>query len=501
MFIDTLIIGNGFAGRTVASALKGESLIVERGETFNIFDRRQRFMAMEKANRHDALIRRSYESKHAFNVPEKLPSDCASEYILVDGGCSNHWGGLSFRLTENVFSKQDSDFPWPFSFQDIKPFYEAAEGLLRISADAKDPEDRHPRAQIKGGAKWHDALGPYFPSAYIGAQAHNLSAESSGGQGQCLGAGDCELCPMDAKTRSLHVQANTKVLNGVMVDRLRFEGDKAVEAICMTEEGPLSIRFNRVVIAAHGVESLKLLWKSNLPAGTPKELLGHHYQDHAVAELACVLPGASIPFFQVNTAAQVVIPELSGEHDGIEYTTLALMTPPNETALAGSLDIDKVNAWKINEAVTEMGSTLSLYVLLEIPPEWDVSLSYADGKVSMDTTGYHQNKIRYNQIVADIYAKMEAVGVRPVRSAEQKHYMNAMGTHHLVGMLGMGNGPRAVVDGDFLLKGASNVRIAGSSLFPRCGSRNPTVTVVATSLMLAEKLNAQSAAALISKAG
>lgn len=306
---------------------------------------------------------------------------------------------------------------------------------------------------------------------------------------------------MDAKTRSLHVQTKTQVLNGVMVDRLRFEGDKAAEAICITGDGPLSIRFNRVIIAAHGVESLKLLWKSNLPDATPSDLLGHHYQDHAVAELACVLPGAKIPFLQVNTAAQVVIPELSGEHDGIEYTTLALMTPPNEAALAGSLDIAKVNAWDLEGAVRDMSSTLGLYVLLEIPPEWDVSLSYAGGKVSMDTAGYHKNKVRYNGVIASIYRKMEALGVRPIRSAEQKHYMNAMGTHHLVGVLSMGDGPRAVVDVDFKLKGTSNVRIAGSSLFPRCGSRNPTVTVVATSLMLAEKLNAEASESLTTRAG
>ncbi len=500
MFIDTLIIGNGFAGRTVANVLMGESLIVERGEKFNIFERRQRFLEMDKTNRHDALIRRSYESKHAFNVPEQMPKDCASEYILVDGGCSNHWGGLSFRLSENMFASQAGDFPWPFSYQAIQPYYSRAESLLRISADPKDPEGRNPRAAIKGVEKWHQAMGPYFPAAYIGAQAHNLSSDTSEGQGQCLGAGDCALCPMDAKTRSLHVRSNTRVLNGVMVDRLRFEGGKAVEAICITEQGPLTIGFNRVIIAAHGVESLKVLWKSNLPSSTPAHLLGHHYQDHAVAELACQLPGSAIPFLQVNTAAQVVIPELSGEVDGIEFTTLALMTPPNEVAVAAALDVERINAWDLEGAIKDMSSVLSLYVLLEIPPEWDISLSYSDGKVSMDTAGYHKNKVRYNGVIDSIYRKMEALGVKPLRSAEQKHYMNAFGTHHLVGMLSMGEGPRAVVGSDFKLKGTENVSIAGSALFPRCGSRNPTVTVVATSLILAEKLNAERGDSVITRA-
>lgn len=501
MFIDTLIIGNGFSGRTVASALIGETLIVERGEKFNIFERRQRFLQMDKTNRHDALIRRSYESKHAFNVPEQMPKDCASEYILVDGGCSNHWGGLSFRLSENVFTSEAGEALWPFTFQELKPYYSRAETLLRISADPKDPDGRNPRAEIKGVELWHSALGNYFPLAYIGAQAHNLSADTFEGQGQCLGAGDCELCPLDAKTRSLHVQTSARVLNGVMVDRLRFEGDTAVEAICVTEDGPLNIRFSRVIVAAHGVESLKVLWKSNLPESTPANLLGHHYQDHAVVELACVLPGASIPFLQVNTAAQVVIPELSGQHDGVEYTTLALMTPPNQAALAAALDLDKINDWNLEGAIRDMGSTLSLYVLLEIPPEWDVSLSYSGGKVSMNTDGYHKNKARYDGVVASIYQKMEALGVQPLPAAEQKHYMNAMGTHHLVGMLSMGDGPRAVVDADFKLKGAHNVFVAGSSLFPRCGSRNPTVTVVATSLMLAEKVNVEVSKSLLTRVG
>lgn len=489
MFVDTLIIGNGFAGRTIASRLGGQRLIVERGEKFNIFDRRVRFNEMEKSNRHDALIRQAYMSKHAFNVPVDLPEECASDYILVDGGCSNHWGGLSFRLSENVFQRNGKGFDWPFSYHEVLPYYRTAERLLRISADSKDPDDRQSVGQLKGVESWHQALGPYFPNAYIGAQAHNLSSESSSGQGYCVGAGDCELCPMDAKTRSLHINSDCQVLNEVLVKHLRFEGEKAVEAICETPDGSLSIKFNRVVIAAHGVESLKLLWNSNLPSGVPREFMGHYYQDHAVAELACVLTGVKIPFFQINTAAQVIIPELSGELKGVEYTTLGLMTPANENALAESLDLNEINKWQVAGAISQLASTLSLYVLLEIPPEWDVSLNYNAGKIGMDSAGYHRNKYIYDEVIQEIYKKMQELDVVPVKAAEQLHYRHAFGTHHLVGMLNMSDGERGVVDADFTLKGSSNVYVAGSALFPRCGSRNPTVTVVALGLMLADKIN------------
>lgn len=497
MFIDTLIIGNGFAGRALASKIHGEFLIVERGEKFNIFERRKHFNEMEAPDRHHALIRDAYASKHSFNVPTKLSQDCNSDYILIDGGCSNHWGGLSLRLSENVFVKRDGNFAWPFSYQDIKPFYSQAEQLLRICADPVDPEGRDARGEIKGASKWRAALAPYFPKAYIGAQSHNLSPDDAHNQGICMGAGDCELCPMDAKTRSLHIKIGGQVLNDVMVDYLRFENGKAVEAICITDGAPLSIRFNQVVVAAHGIESLKLLLRSNLPKETPTHLFGHHYQDHAIAELACTLKGASLPFYELNTASQVIIPELSGESEGIEYTTLGLMTPTYNTAMAGALDLDKVNNWQLADAVRDMGATIGLFVLLEIPPEWDLSISYENGKVSVDSSGYHKNKIRYNRIIENIYAKIECAGGVPVKAGEIKHYMKWFGTHHLVGTLGMGKGPRAVVGADFKLKGTDNVFVAGSSLFPRCGSRNPTVTVVALSLMLAEKLNAKSGRPMI----
>ncbi|MBD9576212.1 GMC family oxidoreductase [Pseudomonas sp. PDM23] len=492
MFVDTLIIGNGFAGRSVASELHGEVLIVERGEKFNIFERRQRFYEIQKEgkiDRHSAMIRHSYVSALPFNKPEKIGGDCRSEYILVDGGCSNHWGGLSFRLTENIFSDRKGTFAWPFTMAQVKPFYSKAEQLLRIAADPNDPDERNPQAQIKGGAKWRAALEPFFPAAYIGAQSHNLTGDNSNGQGSCMGAGDCELCPLDAKTRSLHIRAGTRVLNGVLVESLRFENGKAVEALCTTQDGPLSISFNRVIVAAHGVESMKLLLKSNLPKATPAHLMGHHYQDHAIAQLTCKLPGSALPYHELNTSAQLVIPELSGERDGIEYTTLGLMTPISDQALSGALDLNKINHWELEEAIREVGSTLALFILLEIPPEWDVAISYKNGKISLESEVYHREKKIYDRIVQDIYDKIESAGAVPLKSGEMKHYNKWFGTHHLVGTLGMGNGPRSVVDSEFKLRGTDNVYVTGSAVFPRCGSRNPTVTVVALSLMLADQLN------------
>jgi len=490
MRIKNLIIGNGFAGRSVAHCISGECLIVERGEVVDFFDRRKNFTEMDKDLNYHSKLRDAWKSRHAFNLPENLGDESSSEYILVDGGCSNHWDGLCFHLSEYAFDRRGDDFLWPFSLQDMQPYYQTAEQLLRISADEIDPEIHNPAAYIEGGEKWRKVLSGYFPAAYLGAQAHNLSllGDEDEWQGLCVGTGQCALCPMDAKTRSRHIPCAAKVINGVMVDSLRFEGNRAVEALCITEDGPQSIAFDRVVVAAHGIESLKLLSKSNLPKETPFELFGHHYQDHAVAELVCVFPDAKIPYLQASTSTQVVIPELSGVHAGIEYTTIALMGPPHPAFISAALDINQINQWKLREAIASVGSILALYVLLEVPPEWDVSMSYQGGKLDVDFRNYHKNKVRYNQIISSIKSNLKSLGAVVLESLDRKHYLNKVGTHHLVGMLGMGEGRRAVVNPDFRLKGTDNVFVVGGAVFPRCGSRNPTLTITALALMLGEQL-------------
>ena len=45
---------------------------------------------------------------------------------------------------------------------------------------------------------------------------------------------------------------------------------------------------------------------------------------------------------------------------------------------------------------------------------------------------------------------------------------------------------RGVVDADCRVHGIANLYIAGSSVFPTSGSANPTLTVVALALRLAE---------------
>ena len=67
----------------------------------------------------------------------------------------------------------------------------------------------------------------------------------------------------------------------------------------------------------------------------------------------------------------------------------------------------------------------------------------------------------------------------------------AYGGHHL-GTTRMGHDPRAsVVDRDCRVHGVVNLSIASSAVFPTSSQANPTLTVVALALRLAERLRSE----------
>lgn len=491
LFSHTLIIGSGFSGSSVASKLSPDSyMIIDRGEAIDLAQVRSNFEAMQNndSDRHHKMIRESYRSKHGFNTPDVLHEQCWSEYILIGDGCSNHWGGLSFRLSPEVFNRHGTNHDWPFSYDSIVPYYRSAEKLLNIAYDSKDPYQRNGTAKIAGCEYWHTLLQPYFPQAYVGAQAHNLNADSTNNQGYCGGAGDCELCPLDAKARPAPIFTNRNIMYDTLCREIVFENDRAVYAKCYSpKRGEFNYYFDRVVIAAHGVESAKLLWRSSLPKQVPHENIGRFYQDHSVAQMYALIRDP-VKYRYLNTHSQIVIPELSGELDGVEYTTLGLMSPPYDVAHKAALDMDALASGKAKTSMERVASVMGFYILLDIPPEWDLRLHYKDDKCRLDFVEYVSHIDVYERIMKVIRRRMEQCGLELLRAADLPHYRHAFGTHHLVGTLNMSNGDNGVVSKDFCLKGTANCYVAGTSLFPRCGGRNPTLTATALGLKLGETL-------------
>jgi choline dehydrogenase-like flavoprotein len=68
-------------------------------------------------------------------------------------------------------------------------------------------------------------------------------------------------------------------------------------------------------------------------------------------------------------------------------------------------------------------------------------------------------------------------------------YMDVQGGGHIMGTTRMGSRSTSVVDADCRVHGYDNFFVAGSSVFPSGGGyANPTLTIVALALRLAETI-------------
>lgn len=84
-----------------------------------------------------------------------------------------------------------------------------------------------------------------------------------------------------------------------------------------------------------------------------------------------------------------------------------------------------------------------------------------------------------------------SLDLQPDRMPEQILRDGAYGGHH-IGTARMANSPRdGVVDADGRVHGMANLYVAGSAVFPTSGQANPTLTIVAMTLRLAEHLKAR----------
>ena len=190
---------------------------------------------------------------------------------------------------------------------------------------------------------------------------------------------------------------------------------------------------------------------------------------HAGSRLALPRPGAgSVPgFFYLLTPKELM------PHWLFRWQTLvrdALVRPKGETR--------RVVVY-FCEQPPDPASRVTL------GPEWDalgVPRVVLDWRIDPAVT---RSVLRLQEILGEERAARGIGRLEPGR-AEELRFTDA--SHHM-GTTRMATSPTAgVVDTDCRVHGVRNLYVAGSSVFPSCGHANPTLTIVALALRLADRL-------------
>lgn len=485
LYFDTVIVGSGFAGRTVASYLPEEStMIVERGEDRDMGETIKRYEDFKTAtNRNTDAHEYAYRSELPWNALGALSRWNYSRYAMIRGGASNWWGGKSTRFSPEVFAAEGA-LRWPFSSAEMAPWYAKAEQRLNVSGDVARP-GAAAVVSMPGAAYWRTAFAPYFHKAYLYNTAVNKNPASSTAQGYCVGRANCGVCREDAKARPDNIFPPRPALYETLVTRIEFDGERAVALECFDGKQLFEVRFRRLVLACNGIETPRLLARSALPAGVRRAQIGAFLQDHAHLELSCKID-QPLMYGNAGGLTHVEVEEVSGMYatsiGELEVSALALTHDPRADTFKAGMDLDLLRKRGATAFLHDLNGCFDIFCELEIPPHAGIRVDLESDDPRVLDDDYAALIPVFDGIAREMSLRLARLGVSVL--AVNPIYRGGYGGHHFCGTTNCSDGPLSVVDTDMRLLGTSNVFIAGASVIPRAGGVAPTLTLVA----LAERL-------------
>ena len=538
--VDVCIVGAGAAGIALALGLSGKGqsvLLLESGR-----------------QAHDAQSQALYEGEVA---DERLHSPPHRYRQRRFGGSTTIWGGrcmpfdpIDFETREHVPGSG-----WPISYDDLLPFYPAANALAEAGQFAYSAAE---------------ALGPACPPMIAGFASDVVSTDGL----------ERFSCPTDFGKRyakRLQVAADIEVLLGANCTAVRLDADgAAVRELDVATLGGnrFSIVPKVAVLATGGLETARLLLCSNdvVPQGIGNrhDVVGRYYMCHIAGNVGTLTvngPPAGVRHsYEISPDGIYCRRRLSivesqqrrhGLLNAVARLHFATITNPSHRSgvLSGLFLARRLISYeygkRLNSATPTPHRDTARHVLNVASDPLDtagflshwlarrtfaqrkfpsVILRNRTNRFSFEVQGEQQPMASSRVFLTDgvdalgmqrlhvdwrysrgdiesvartldlIAAEVARRGVgrfeyRRETLEEDLLRYGAYGGHH-IGTARMGKDPRtSVVDSDCRLHSVRNLYVAGSAAFPTSSQANPTLTIVALSLKLAALLARRTAPA------
>jgi choline dehydrogenase-like flavoprotein len=533
---DVCVVGSGASGLPVATRLAQKGfrvVILERGPWL----RRADFLEDELLVRRGLFWPTVEEEPRTWRPTDAepaVPLPTATQLFanaMVVGGSTVHYSALAWRFRESDFRVLSEDgavegaslADWPISYADLEPYYTQAEQELGVSGDTslnpwEPPRSRDyplpPVARNSAGAileRGARALGLHpFPIPLA------ILSRDYDGRSRCTGKGFCSSygCPNGARsstleaylpkglaTGRLELRPNAFV-TGIETDaRGLASGVTYVAADGSTQRQAASV----VILAAGGVETTRLLLLSasgSQPDGLANSsgLVGGNLMQHSppatvVATFPKPLEG------HMGTAATRTVMDWYATDTRRGYIRGGFAQPRAHGGDPIDYALRRVHpaTWGLAHK-TSMRETWRHYLYSHVTGE---SLPVESNRVDLDpevrdrfglpvarvTYSPHANDDRLAAWIADRSAEVfEAAGATKVYNPGP---INRKLHNHQMGTARMGDDPaRSVVDRWCRAHDVPNLYIADSSVFVTSAGLNPSLTITAIALRVADRIAA-----------
>lgn len=500
---DLCIIGAGAAGISLALELSGGSLdvcLLESGD----FD-------------YDAATQSLADGD---NVGLPYYELDASRLRFL-GGTTNHWGGINCPLDELDFEERAylPNSGWPIDRAMLDQYYERAHEYCRLGTYNYDPHF------------WATREAPLLPIG--GRLATTIKLENPVRFGseyrQRIGAAQNVRAILSANVTSFEAADNGARITSVHARSLNGRHVK--------------ISATNFVLATGAIENARLLLSSTgvhaNGIGNDHDLVGRFFMEHPIVptmELQLASADTNLSLYTGQTRGDLGItaylapsPEtlrqegllnacaslnigsvdqrIAKSREGIASAVKmwnALKdgdAPPNlGTHVANLLsDMHQVAIYSYERAFKRSPLTASLVVQLEQAPDPEsrVTLNHERDSLGMQKVNLdwrmgdleRDSVRRFGELVGNEIGRAGLGRIRLVEPDEDGWWDGMRGAAHQMGTTRMHAQPtKGVVDADCRVHGIGNLYIAGSSVFPTCGVANPTITIVALAIRLADHL-------------
>lgn len=492
---DIAIIGAGAAGISIAHALRGADASVALIESGGL-DFEPDTQAL-------------YEGE-SVGVPYELDSS----RLRYFGGSTNHWGGWCRPFEPIDFEQRDwvPHSGWPITYADLEPYYLRAKNLCQIGgpyafndADAWSDGGRNKVLPLPGG-EVTTRFFMYSPPTRFG-QVYRNDIAGAPNIRTYLHSNVLEIVPAENAARV------ERLLIGTLGGR-RFE-----------------IRPKVCILATGGIENARVLLLSNsvekAGLGNGRGLVGRYFMEHPHINRPCeilltnhdLVTSYYRTYTKLNGAnirgVFMFTPEYLRRNRRLGtvmtfYQVKEIRTdaPAEEQDPEPTRDIEPALLHLIRSTTSEpasaplLGMRYGTGCATEQSPNPDSRILLSTER---DALGLNRTRIDWRLSGADrtnlrlnLEALARAIGawgegnVR-ILFAEKDKWDEAegWGNHHM-GTTRMADDPRkGVVDANCKVHGISNLYVAGSSVFTTSSTVNPTLTVVALALRLADHVQAR----------
>jgi choline dehydrogenase-like flavoprotein len=510
---DVIIVGSGAGGGTLALALAPTGkriLILERGG----YLKRERDNWDPKA----VFVDGKYQATETWHARDGEAFHPGLHYFV--GGNTKVYGGALFRLRERDFGAlvhADGVSPaWPLGYDVFEPYYTRAEQLFHVhglrGADPTEPPasapyphapvSHEPRIQAlcdalkaAGHHPFPQPLAILLDEVNGVPQPHSACIRCDAYDGfPCMtnGKADAQIVCVDPAL----AYPNVTLLTDAFVERLETDASgQTVTGVHVRRHGETEVYQADIVISACGALSSALLMFRSASDAHPEGLangsgqVGRNYMRHNNSAFMAVSRERNDTVFQKTMA-------LNDYYFGAEDWDY----PLGGIQMLGKSHGEQVRAEALPGFLSFFPETpfeelarhsLDFWLMTEdLPkPENRISLSH-DGRVTLEvepTGGEAHHRLRHK--LEALLGKVDAHPHILERSLYLGKDIPIGGTAHQAGTLRFGTDPQSsVLDLNCKAHEVDNLYVVDAGFFPSIGAVNPTLTIIANALRVAEHL-------------